>query len=184
MSATESSESSTPALGCRENFWGEEEIDDQVATLPTDRDWAVAQPTGDYHKRRLESVVYKVLKHLGARVLCPECLYERQRAEPLSEPLHYVDPCEVELPNGETRLMYADHRQHRHCPACTLVTWGGPLSQLETEALVAAADTLLRAADLPERRHDELLSDAKAWKIGTDLNDDTILKRITRQAVE
>lgn len=185
MSATGTSDGDTEILGDDSNWWGEDDDHDDpdAAVRPTERDWAVAEPTGDYHDRWAAHVVYHYLRTHGAEVICPECLYERNRAVTLPDPEHYVEACRAEF-DGEWRIVYGDHRQHRSCPApdCGVVTWGGPLSQIETEDLVAAAARILEAVDqkwgIPERRQDELVNNVRRRKVGTNIHDERNLVRM------
>ena len=169
------------------DWWGEQddEPDDEheAVVTPTDRRWDKAQPTADQRERQAAFIAYRALREFGAEVLCPECLYDRQRPVTLDDPEHYVEPCLVEF-DGQIRWFYTDHRRHRACPTCSLITWGGPLSQLETEQLAAAADYILEFVDqkftLSDSQREKLLNDVRSRKIGADLTDERNLVRMVQ----
>jgi len=145
------SESTSPALGSRENYFA---VDDE-------RYEGDDQPAGHVEKtgvNREAFIAAQILRRAaGARLLCPHCWHELEdddrREVELTDPLHYVAPSEVEIETEAdddpiTERRYTDHRRHRRCPQCSQVVWGGVLADRPREELLAVVDEVLEVFDV------------------------------------
>lgn len=151
-------EHDAPPLGSRENFWGE-------TISGGDRDGGHAELEGT---DRLEWIAYSILKETAPQ-LCPECGQylagetDNEGVGELSDPEHYVPRSRVQLDDGITITLHADHRRERHCKICGRIGGGLICDQTEAEFLNIVS-SVLHEADVPPSRHQDLYSAARARK--------------------
>lgn len=171
---TESTDDETPTLGSRANYWGGSEEPTSEAYDVDESDESTAVETTHAGVARDKWIAGSILR--GApetSILCPECWSE------LSDPEHYVPPSEVELEDGETEIRYTDHRQHRECPSCSEISWGGMLADVEAEVFLSIVDRVLEALDHELRDSTTAeLRDAAARRKSSGLSDESNLERL------
>lgn len=159
-------QSATAPLGCRENFWGENDSDEQID-----------EPEASYgvhHGKfagteKLEWVSHSLLKQFGdATLACPNCL-DAGIVNEVTEPQNYVEPSDVEVgedADGEpvTIELYADWRAKRNCPSCGTIH-GGVVLDRPAEEFLELVDVVLEAADdYPDSRRDRVRRRAQSRK--------------------
>ena len=151
------SESDSPALGSRENFWGEERT--------TDRDRGHAELEGT---DRLSWISYTLLRE-RAEQLCPECgkylmdEVDNEGVGELSDPEHYVPESRVQLDSGITITYHGSIHRERHCRTCGRIGGGLICDQSEAE-FMNIVDSVLYEADIPPSRYQDLYGAARARK--------------------
>lgn len=171
------SESSPPALGSREDFWGDPD------------------PSADRGHMTKDGVSFEewvagrlLRKHPDARILCPTCLYNDDAAVELTKPKHYVEESEIEKTEEAddglvleewTEFRYSDHRRHRVCPRCDQVCWGGTLDDLPKEKFREVIVEFFGrfSEQIPDFRQEKLLKNAMVRKSGG-MDDDDNLERL------
>jgi len=93
-----------------------------------------------------------LLRSLGnPPIFCPECWWEFEAEHELSEPQHYLPSSEAVFSYDEENsrlirdIIRNDHRQHRHCPECGVVSFGGKLGDRPADAFAEVLDQILSA---------------------------------------
>lgn len=163
----------SPALGCRENWWGETDDPDHTNTTST----ATAsiderlgrEDTGVEGTDRDDWLAHKLLKE-ASKLVCPECggwaVDSRNPGDAdfsLSEPQHYVGRSRVEVAEGVVIDLHADHRRSRHCRLCGRVG-GGPIADLPTPRFLDVVDGVIEVANLPPRLAADVRQSARERK--------------------
>lgn len=147
-----------PALGCRQNWWGTDD----------DHDLEPVQVRGHEELPGVSRLVWLaksiLLKAGDPTLLCPRCYHELDEASELSEPEDYVPASLVEIEDGRFRMLYTDHRQHRHCTECGHVAWGGILQDRPPEAFFRIVRDVLDVADLPSSTRGAIYAEAQGRK--------------------
>lgn len=163
MSTNTDTESTDITLGSRENWWGNDDPEIEPSghvELPgVNKDTFVAKTI--------------LLSYLGAVVYCPSCFHDRDQRVPLDDPSEYVPHSRVveevdrdAIAGVETFIkeLYGDHRQHRVCPSCGTVSWGGILADRETGVFLEIVQWFLSVCDTPESRAEALVAEAHSRK--------------------
>jgi hypothetical protein len=186
------SDISTTALGSRANIYDSEGNEWDTTRDPEDPSDQTHDPDSpsvtsvesmldrdighhDYYAGidRAEYIAGTLLRELGnPTIFCPNCHHELECETELSDPLHHMPLVEVDHEfdpeeNDDSReVSKNDHRRHRHCPECNVVTFGGVVAPRDTSEFVEVVGMVLDAVDeiVPETRRTELIADAHARK--------------------
>lgn len=103
---------------------------------------------------RDQYVAGTLLRSMGnPSIHCPECFYEFEERNELSEPQHYLPSSEAhytyDVENDELvrEIQRHDHRRHRHCPECGVVSFGGIIGDRAIEEFAEVLETVIDAAE-------------------------------------
>lgn len=174
--STSDTDTDSPALGDRTNWWGRDDPDPDTPQGHADLPGV----------SRLEFVARSILLSAAdPTLLCPRCHEEADRAAPLSDPEDYVPESKVTLEDGQVVVRYADHRRHRHCTECGYLSWGGILQDRDGETFLAIVSDVLDIADLPASTREVIYRNAQSRKargMGDQSNMESVIYEIEHPA--
>lgn len=177
MSSTSDSDGGR-SLGARSNFFDSQESEDYDLEREPGDDSQPShgdesdQPIGPHHSEVAgvhwhQWVAGHILRsHGNPTILCPACFHELDEMSELTEPRHHLPTMDVDhdfdtdwLTDSRVVTKH-DHRRHRHCPKCGVVSFGGVVADRSEAEFVDVVDAVLDGLDerdpIPDARRQEL----------------------------
>jgi hypothetical protein len=120
-------------------------------------------------------------------LFCPECWHQFEVENELSDPEDHLPLIDRHhTPNAQpgerVETIRHDHRRHRHCPECGVLSFGGVLGDRETETFMEIVRWFLGETDvIRDSRREDILAAARQRKQQRGQSDDANMERVVRE---